>query len=183
METTTIHHPDLAHLFAVRRTLRPRAPIFVWQGEDGTEALLFGRTVVAAMRGGPLHDAPAAVLPVGRDGHVPSVEEVVRDLLRRHGDAARTTEAPAARASAAQVAAVVTAIRDMESHVHAVPGDAESVEAHFRMAPPSLSVLRALVNDLRRLVPIDAHLCRDRLAALCLDLPLIGTDPAPCAHR
>jgi hypothetical protein len=181
--TTTIRHPELAHLFAVRRTLRPRSPIFVWHGDDGTEALLFGRTVVAATRGGRLHEAPTAALAIGPDGHAPGVEEIVRDLLRRHGDAAMPAEAGAARASAAQVAAVVAAIRGMETHGHTMPGDADGVEAHFRGAPPSLSVLRALVNDLRRLVPIGAHLCRDKLAALYLDLPHIGTDPAPRAHR
>jgi hypothetical protein len=181
--TTPVHHPDLANLFALRRHLRPRAPMFVWQGEDGTEALLFGRTVVAAVRGGPLREAPTAAFPVGRDGHAPSVEEIVGDLLRRRDNAVVTADGTETRASVSQVGAVVTAIRGMEGHGYAAAGDADSVEAHFRAAPPPLSVLRAIVNDLRRLVPIDAHLCRDKLAALSLDLPHIGVDPARTAHR
>jgi hypothetical protein len=184
---TPVHHPDLAQLFATHRHLRPRAPIFVWQGDDGTEALVFGRTIVAAAPGGPLRDAPTTSFHADRGRHVPSMEDVVRDLVRRPGGDARRPgaawEAAGTRASTDQIGAVVTAIRAMESHGYAAAGDADRMQAHYEGTPPSLSALRALVNDLRRLVPVEAHRCRDQLAALYLDLPHLGASPLRHARR
>ena len=79
-------HRDLVARIALhQRRKGARANVLLWQDDDGTEAVVFGRTIAAAVPHGPVYETSAAVLRARRGRLAPSIGEVARVLVRTPG--------------------------------------------------------------------------------------------------